>query len=131
MTNNNYLIDSNIIIYHLNNNKVATNFLIKYLELSAISLITYIEVLSFDFDSIDEENQVKELLNQFTIFDIDKSVSKQALINRKLKRIKLPDNIIVSTAQVNNLTLVTRNIKDFNMVDIKVLNPFESKEKAI
>ncbi len=131
MTNNNYLIDSNIIIYHLNNNKVATNFLIKYLELSAISLITYIEVLSFDFDSIDEENQVKELLNQFTIFDIDKSVSKQALINRKLKRIKLPDNIIVSTAQVNNLILVTRNIKDFNVVDVKVLNPFESKEKAI
>jgi len=113
MTNNNYLIDSNIIIYHLNNNKVATNFLIKYLELSAISLITYIEVLSFDFDSIDEENQVKELLNQFTIFDIDKSVSKQALINRKLKRIKLPDNIIVSTAQVNNLTLVTKR-KPFN-----------------
>jgi len=37
----------------------------------------------------------------------------------------LADNVIASTAMVNNLTLVTRNIKDFKALDIPILNPFE------
>ncbi|MBF0407251.1 MAG: type II toxin-antitoxin system VapC family toxin [Candidatus Riflebacteria bacterium] len=124
MTDNEFLIDSNIIIYHLNGDAIATNFLERNLEISAISQITYIEVLSFGYSSAAEESQVDELLKQFTVYDINHDISKQALINRKIKKIKLPDNLIVSTAQVHGLTLVTRNIKDFNHFEVKVINPF-------
>ncbi len=44
-----YLIDSNIIIYHLNGDNIATEFLRSNISYSYISRVTFIEVLSFDF----------------------------------------------------------------------------------
>lgn len=119
-----YLVDSNIIIYHFNNNKIATTFLQNNLDYCSISQITYVEVLSFNFQTKEEMEQAKDLLYCFKIYDVNNQASEQAIVNRKSTRIKLPDNIIASTAQVNNLTLVTRNVKDFEMLDISLLNPF-------
>ncbi|MDQ7085775.1 MAG: type II toxin-antitoxin system VapC family toxin [Sulfurovum sp.] len=119
-----YLVDSNIIIYHLNKDSIATTFLSSNYEQIAISQITFVEVLSFSF-SEEAEKDVRELLSAFEILDVTKGVSNQAIENRKLKKIKIPDNIIASTAMVNNLTLVTRNVKDFRVLDVEVLNPFD------
>ena len=120
-----YLVDSNVIIYHLNSEAIATKFLSQNYQDIAISQITYVEVLSFPFTQ-EEEKDVKTLLSGFTIIDITQSISNQAIENRKVKKIKLPDNLIASTAMVNGLILVTRNIKDFKALDIKVLNIFEN-----
>lgn len=119
-----YLVDSNIIIYHLNKDSIATNFLAKYYKDIAISQITFLEVLSFPF-STEEENDVRMLLNRFTMINIDIKVSNQAIKNRKIKKIKVPDNIIAATAMVYGLTLVTKNIKDFKVLNLNLLNPFE------
>ena len=116
-----YLIDSNIIIYHLNGNEEATNFITKNIEKSTISRITYIEVMSFNFTA-EEEERVKDQLMDYDIIDTSQKIALQAIANRKEKKIKVPDNIIASTAQVNDLTLVTRNVNDFNNLDIKILN---------
>lgn len=118
-----YLIDSNIIIYHLNSEFIATNFLKDNLENLYISRLTFIEVLSFDFTD-EEKEQVIELLRKFEIIDTSDEIALKCVENRKLKKIKLADNIIASTAQVNDLTLVTRNVKDFNNLDIQILNIF-------
>lgn len=118
-----YLIDSNIIIYHLNGDDLATDFLTLNKNQCAISQITYIEVLSFDFTP-EQEQDVKEFLEGFKIIDLNKAIAIQATVNRKLKRIKIPDNIIAATAQMNDLILVTRNIDDFNSLSVQLLNPF-------
>ena len=118
-----YLVDSNIIIYHLNNEPIATKFLSQNYQEIAISQITYVEVLSFPF-STEQENEVKILLSKFKILDVDQAISNQAVENRKIKKIKLPDNFIASTAMVNGLTIVTRNVKDFRSFDVEVLNIF-------
>lgn len=123
---NNFLIDSNIIIYHLNAEQIATDFLKRHLSSSFISRLTFIEVMSFDFTQ-EEKQDVLSLLNSFKIIDTSKDIAFKALENREKKKIKLADNIIAATAQVNNLILVTRNIKDFNNIDIKLLNIFEQK----
>ena len=120
-----YLVDSNIIIYHLNNESIATKFLSQNYQEIAISQITYVEVLSFPF-STEQENEVKILLSKFKILDVDQAISNQAVENRKIKKIKLPDNLIASTAMVNKLTIVTRNVKDFKRFDVEVLNIFET-----
>jgi hypothetical protein len=120
-----YLVDSNVIIYHLNSEAIATKFLSQNYQDIAISQITYVEVLSFPFTQ-EEEKDVKTLLSGFIIIDITQSISNQAIENRKVKKIKLPDNLIASTAMVNGLILVTRNIKDFKALDIEVLNIFEN-----
>jgi len=119
-----YLVDSNIIIYHLNHDPIATIFLSENYEEIAISQITFIEVLSFSF-SKKAEKDVRELLSTFDIIDVTKEVSNQAVENRRIKKIKIPDNIIASTAMVHNLILVTRNVKDFKVLDVEVLNIFD------
>ena len=119
-----YLLDSNIIIYHLNGEGMATDFILSNLHQSAISRITYIEVLSFDFEE-DELLAVRELLDCFDILDTSKAIAVQCLKNRKTGKIRLPDNLIASTAQINDLVLVTNNTADFKNLDIKVLNVIE------
>ena len=118
-----YLVDSNIIIYHLNGEAIATNFLRQNYKEIAISQITYVEILSFPFTP-QEESSVKELLAKFTILDIDQNISNQAIENRKIKKIKLPDNLILSTAIIHNLTLVTRNTKDFKTFNVALIDIF-------
>ena len=111
-TDKKYLIDSNILIYHFNGVDTATDFLRNNLSNCYISRLTFIEVLSFDFG--EAEQDVIFFLKQFHILDTSDEIALQSLKNRKLKKIKLPDNLILSTAQVHNLVLVTRNVKDFD-----------------
>lgn len=68
------------------------------------------------------------LLRKFNILDTTDIIAMKAIENRKLKKIKLADNIIASTAQVNELILVTRNTKDFVNIDVEVLNIFEEMD---
>ena len=118
-----YLIDSNIIIYYLNGNYEAKDFIDKnYLD-SAISIITYYEVLNFDFTSNVEEI-VKNFLKRFKIIPLSNEIVEQALKNRKYKKIKMADNFILSTAQLHNLKIVTKNIKDFSYHYSNLLEPF-------
>jgi len=70
-----YLIDSNIFIYHLNGEDIASFFLQNHQSYSAISRITYIEVLSFNFDNIEQENNVKKLLAQFKLLELNQEIA--------------------------------------------------------
>ena len=102
-----YLLDSNIIIYYLNGDRDIKPFLEENKAICSISLITYYEVLNYDF-SIEEEKIVKNFLNEFEVISISKNIINKALINRKLKKIKMADNFILATAQLFGLDLVTR-----------------------
>jgi hypothetical protein len=119
-----YLLDSNIIIYHLNGNIEATRFLENTIKECSISRITFIEVLSFDYSS-SEEKSVLHLLENMSILDTSREIGLQAIQNRKNKSIKVPDNIIASTAQVHKLILVTRNLADFQNIDVQLLDIFD------
>ena len=104
----------------------ATDFLEEQVDQSCISRLTFIEVLSFPF-SEQEETDIKKLLKTFSIVDTSEVIASQCLKNRKIRKIKIADNIIGSTAQIHNLVLVTRNTKDFNALDVEVLNIFENE----
>ena len=73
-----YLIDSNIIIYHLNGENSATEFLRSNVSQSYISRITFIEVLSFDFMK-DEKEDVLNLLRRFEIIDTTDAIAMRAI----------------------------------------------------
>jgi len=119
-----YLLDSNIIIYYLNGNRDIYDFIEKNKSISAISLITYYEVLNYDF-SEQEELMVRDFLDGFEVLSVSKNIINKALENRKSKKIKMADNFILATAQIFGLNIVTRNTKDFSSFTNGLFNPFE------
>ena len=123
-----YLIDSNIIIYYLNGEKIVQDFLEKNKSVSALSLISYYEILNFNFNK-EEELIIRKFLDSFQIISISSNIIDKALENRQDKKIKMADNFILATSQLFGLTLVTRNTKDFNTFDIQIYNPFETHQK--
>lgn len=90
-----------------------------------VSVITYMEILGFPFVDRDEERYIRELISVFKIIYVDQKIADIVVDIRKKKRIKLPDAIISATAISENLQLVTRNVNDFEGIDVKILNPFK------
>ena len=119
-----YLLDSNIIIYYLDGDTHVYDFIEQHGAISAISLITYYEVLNYDF-SEQEALEIREFLDGFEVLSVSKNIVNKALENRKSKKIKMADNLILATAQIFGLDIVTRNTKDFSTFTNGLLNPFE------
>jgi len=116
-----YLLDTNIIIYYLNGDEKAINFVDKNLKISAISSITYLEILVFSYDE-EQDQQVRDFLELFKIYDIEREVLDIAINTYRKKKVKMADNIIGSTAKFHDLTLVTRNVDDFKNMELDILN---------
>jgi len=110
MSGKNIILDSNIIIY-LSQNRILVDELIVNENYYYISAITYMEVLGYRFDSIDEENIVRDLLNLFTVIYIDERITRKVVEIRKKNKIKLPDAIICATAVTHKATLFSNDRK--------------------
>lgn len=68
----------------------------------------------------------KELIDSAIIFELDDDIVIETIKLRKLNNIKLPDAIIAASAILYNLTILTRNTKDFNKVAaLKILHPHD------
>ena len=107
------LLDSVILIDHLNGIDKATRFI---LELdpaeTAISVITRAEILA----GIDESewSQVVMLLDQYRLLIIDKPIADLAAQLRWNYGWKLHDAFQAALAQHHRSKLTTRNVKDFD-----------------
>jgi len=117
------LIDSNIIIY-LSKQDLPLDFF-DALDDLYISIITYMEILGYAFESLNEEKYIRELLGIFGVIYIDQEIADTTINIRKKSKIKLPDAIIAATAISEGLDLVTRNVEDFKNIDVKLINPFQ------
>jgi predicted nucleic acid-binding protein len=124
-----YLLDTNIIIYYLENNQLVYDFVWRYKKVSALSIIVYYEVLNYSFTQ-EQEKLVRAFLENFEIIGLSGEVIDKSLENRKEKKIKMADNFILATAQVHGLKLVTNNSKDFDHF-IDIVNPFNINEEKI
>jgi len=119
-----YLLDTNIIIYYLNRDKKAIDFIDKNLHKSAISSITYLEILVFAYN-IEEDKMVREFLELFKIYDVERKILDIAIKTYRKKKVKMADNLIGSTAKFYDLTLLTRNVDDFKNMELDILNIYE------
>lgn len=105
-----YLIDSVILIDHLNGISKATNWLSKNKN-TYISVITRAEILSGA--ASEELHSIKALLDSFLCLVIDSPTADKAAELRKKHGLKLPDAFQAALSILNNLELVTRDAKDF------------------
>jgi toxin FitB len=122
-----YLVDTNSII-DAQIGRIPENglqFLGKVInENFTISFVTYIEVLGFK----DVPQTTQDFMGLANVIEIDKAIINACIELRKGKKIKLPDAIIAATALANNLTLISRNTKDFEDISgLTCINPYELK----
>jgi len=120
MSGNNVLLDSNIIIY-LSQKKLTVDEVFEETKNYSISLITYMEILSYNFPTQEEEQFIHKLLSIFKIIDISKNIADEVIKLKKSRKIKLPDAIIVSTALLTHSTLYTndRQLHSIDNLNIK------------
>lgn len=121
-----YLIDTNSAIDYLDNKlPEKANELFEGID-SKISVITRMELLAWPGASNEQTLILNEFINASKVFALEEPVIVKAIELRKTFKIKLPDAIIAATAIVNNLTLITRNSKDFDKCEgLEVVNPYD------
>lgn len=105
------LFDTNILIDFLNGIEVARKELSRY-ERPAISVVTWIEVLVGA--KANAEAETRKFLAGFEQIGVTPQVADRAVTLRKVDRMKVPDAIILATAQTENIVLVTRDAKEFS-----------------
>lgn len=124
-----YLLDSNTVIDYIArlHPKEALQWLDQVIdeEINA-SVITKIEVLSYDPDKDDEYPVLVDFFNTANIFELTGNIVNKTIQVRQKQKIKLPDAIIAATALINGLTLISRNTKDFkNIKELEVIDPYD------
>lgn len=110
-----YLLDTNTIIYALNQGLKLKDG--KYL----VSIITEIELLSYANLTNNDEEILKRLLSRFESIELTKSVKEKTIQIRKESKLKLPDSIIVASALDNNAILVTSDKQLLNAQIVKTI----------
>jgi predicted nucleic acid-binding protein len=105
------LFDTNVLIDYLNGIEAAKTELARY-ERPAISVISWIEVLVGAKAAT--ESETRKFLSGFERLELTEAIADRAVaLRRARKRLRIPDAIILATARVESLLLVTRNSKDF------------------
>ena len=122
-----YLMDTNAVIGFLGGNIPGNAKTKLSAVVPAISVITSIELFSSNNTPRKEIAQLNAFVKAAVIYNfIDQAIVAQAIHIRKAYKTKTPDAIIAATAMVNGLTLITRNVKDFRLIEnLEVINPWE------
>ncbi len=118
-----YTLDTNAIIYYLQDDAAAVNMLRPIFNDETasvfISTMTELELFSYPAMTSEEEAAIEELLaNTVRIVSVTSSIARMAGDLRRLyARLKPFDSAIAATAIFAHTKLVTRNVRDFEHID--------------
>ena len=113
MNGSNNLLDTNILLYlvggEINERDLPPgNF--------AISFVTELEILSYPYITERDEKNIKNLLGEILIVDINKEIKDHTIELRKRYKLKLPDATVAATEIYLEADLIT-NDKEFSKVE--------------
>lgn len=119
MNGNNLFLDTNIIIYFLSGDNTLTDLLEG--KSIFISVITKLELLSFQEMSSRDQQRIEKFISECSVVDLNIDVQEAAIRIRKKYKLKLPDSIVVASAQYVDLPLISadkslRSIKEGSIV---------------
>ena len=128
-----FLLDSDVIIWHLRGRKEITEML-RDLQRSGLPACSALSVLEVQLGvKKGEEEKTDRFLKSLKIFDVNMEIANHAAKLIREYRIKgvtmdLPDAIIASTCILHDLILVTNNTKHYPISEIKFhpLSPIKS-----
>lgn len=102
------LLDTNLLIDFLKGEARARPFV--FAEDAAVSVVTRIEVLAGPVDQLD---LARDVLSELITLPLDEAVADEASVVRRELRLKLPDAVVLATARVHRLELITRDERAF------------------
>lgn len=123
MSGNNYLLDTNIVLYLLGGDKVLAEIL--GTKTPFVSYITEMELLGSPQVNLTEEKLIKTFLSACSIIEMNQQIKESAIQIRKKTGLKLPDSIIAASAEYTGVSLLTADM-DFNK--LKSLNILQYKK---
>jgi len=83
-------------------------------------------VLGYSQLTSEDTQGFEELFKLTKIHPVSRTVIDQAINLRRQHKMSLGDALFAATAQDHNLTLVTRNIDDFDWIDdLSLINPID------
>ena len=119
MSGNSYLIDTNIAIYLLAGDKKIAEVLNE--NHIYLSFVTELELVAFrDLDE-KEIGIINDFISNCTVIDINRRIKDYTIDLRRKYKLKLPDCIILATAQFLMIPLFTadtgfRKVRDVSLV---------------
>lgn len=66
---------------------------------------------------------IKQFIDDFRLIMVNDDIIQQTAKIRQQKKIKTPDAIIVATAMIMDMPLVTHNTKDFKGLSVDLIDP--------
>lgn len=125
--NSRILIDTDVIIDHFRGNE-SFGLLVsdQSQNICYISVITIAEIYSLIYSH--EYELVEKLANLLKVLNVDAQIAKLAGAYRmtyyKSHALNIPDGLIAATAKINDLILISKNIRHFPMEDIIKIRPY-------
>lgn len=118
MSGNNFLVDTNILIYLLEGNERLEQILTN--KNLYVSFISELELLTGRKNTSAEMRIERQLLANCKIVDLNKEIKEKVIEFRRKHNLKLPDSIVLATADYLNIPLLTadtdfRNISGSNI----------------
>ncbi len=123
-----FLPDSNILIRFFRQESAETEFLKEHLKAGIMYISPVVIGKIVSKASSLELEQFEQLISYWPIIPVDKEIAIVAgnyrkQIVSKTKKVYLLDCFLAATCKVHNLTLVTNDLKDYPMKDIKIIKP--------
>jgi predicted nucleic acid-binding protein len=120
------LVDSNILIYAAQPAHARLRQFIA-VHVPAVSAVSYVEVLGYHQLDDEERQYLEAFFRLARLLPLSQAVLDQAVTLRQQRKMSLGDALVAGTALVHGLTLVTRNVEDFQWIQgLSLLNPFDT-----
>jgi predicted nucleic acid-binding protein len=116
------VLDSDVLIDYLQGLPQAAEELARYRQ-PLYSVITFME-LHCGARTKEQRVAVDVLLATMARVELSDAIARRAVDLRQSLRLKLPDAVVLASAEVEGCILVTRNTRDFPQGDPRVRFPY-------
>ena len=122
MSGNEYLIDTNIVLYLMKGDKTLAEIL--HHQKIYLSFISELELLGYRNLSEKDLMHIENFISDCVVIDINQEIKRITIDLRRKSHLKLPDCIIAATSIYLNVPFLTADA-DFKSVDDLLLILYE------